>query len=308
MRDIHVLVYFLVFASVAAAPAIVWRDANHGDTKFIHESNAITSEGLLGEFRLDTARNSSRSSVIFLIGRTQDGAESLSLLASQNALPNVALKKDSARRVYHHVSGIESITTVQGEAKRLGRNSVVLNLVEFNELLPLLDTNIDVEVVDDKAISKFTPHRWAERDNASVYIVKVDASTDPKLIDASVVGAIESSQIDAVVLSAIRSVEEVKLERERLSRRRLEVERTSSKRSDSGSRRLEEVQEAGVENDNVSVDFSGVYYVSLTPNILAGLLFFFLFSTIIYIGVGCMGMISGQDVFATKMPAVGREA
>ena len=53
---------------------------------------------------------------------------------------------------------------------------------------------------------------------------------------------------------------------------------------------------------------TGVYYVAMTPNILAGLLFGLLFVVITYIGVTCMGAIQGQDVFVSKMPSVGREA
>jgi hypothetical protein len=33
-----------------------------------------------------------------------------------------------------------------------------------------------------------------------------------------------------------------------------------------------------------------------------------LFSVVTYIGVSCMGMISGQTVYVTKMPSIGREA
>jgi hypothetical protein len=53
---------------------------------------------------------------------------------------------------------------------------------------------------------------------------------------------------------------------------------------------------------------SGVYYVSMTPNILAGLLFFLLFAVVTYIGISCMGMISGVSVYETKKPSIGREA
>jgi hypothetical protein len=55
-------------------------------------------------------------------------------------------------------------------------------------------------------------------------------------------------------------------------------------------------------------DLSGVYYVAMTPNILAGILFMGLFTMITWIGISCMGAISGQEVFVSKMPSVGREA
>jgi hypothetical protein len=86
------------------------------------------------------------------------------------------------------------------------------------------------------------------------------------------------------------------------------------------SRRRVLVQQAGVtdggrrleqQNDDANAgnkDMTGVYYVQMTPNILAGILFGLLFAFIAYTGISCMGMITGQDVFVTKMPTVGREA
>jgi len=51
-----------------------------------------------------------------------------------------------------------------------------------------------------------------------------------------------------------------------------------------------------------------VYYVYMTPNILAGLMFAGLFTSVVFLGISCMGMIQGQDVFVSKMPSVGRES
>lgn len=316
MRILQASTFLSIFATVAAAPAIVWSNAEYGASNFIHSSEAITSESLLADLRLDETNNSSLSSVIFLIGRTKDGAESLSLLASQNALPNVASKQDSAQRVYHHVSGIQTASSLKAEAKRVFRAAATVSLEEFVERLDVLDTKTDVEVSDEgiihatKSQQTASSRRTLELDGADLLIVNIGSSTDPKLIDAAVIRAVDSASISTVVLSAIRSVEEVKLDREILSRRRLEMkQKEKSARRPSGSksrRRLDEVQDA--EAENVNEDYSGEYYVSLTPNILAGLLFFFLFITITYIGVGCMGMISGGDVFATKMPGVGRES
>jgi len=46
----------------------------------------------------------------------------------------------------------------------------------------------------------------------------------------------------------------------------------------------------------------------MTPNILAGVLFFFFFAMSAIVGIGCMGRIAGQEVFTDKSPPVGREA
>jgi len=81
---------------------------------------------------------------------------------------------------------------------------------------------------------------------------------------------------------------------------------------ESRRRRLEQEEEGdgddAANQDNNNGDMSGVYYVSMTPNILAGLLFGLLFIVVTWIGVSCMGAISGQDVYVSKMPTIGREA
>jgi len=69
------------------------------------------------------------------------------------------------------------------------------------------------------------------------------------------------------------------------------------------NRRLED---AG--DDANAADNSGVYYVNMTPNIFAGLLFMFLFTFVAYLGIACMSMIQGQDVYVNKLPSIGREA
>ena len=93
-----------------------------------------------------------------------------------------------------------------------------------------------------------------------------------------------------------------------MEHRRLQaMEKAGRKLQQSQRRRLEDAnQEENANGDDSSLE--GVYYVSLTPNILAGILFFLLFATVAFIGISCMGMIAGQDVYVKKMPSVGREA
>ena len=50
-----------------------------------------------------------------------------------------------------------------------------------------------------------------------------------------------------------------------------------------------------------------VYYVTMTPNILSGLLFALLFVVVVAVGLGCMNDIEGGTVFVQKKPDVGRE-
>jgi hypothetical protein len=138
-------------------------------------------------------------------------------------------------------------------------------------------------------------------------IVEIDSSTEPAIVDKAVVDAIDV--YDNVVFTAVRSTDEVKQEREMAARRRLEIMHKAGNRMQQ-RRRLEDQQQqdgnGGQQQDNQ--DLSGVYYVHLTPNIFSGVLFFFLFSTVTWIGVSCMGMISGQDLYVKKMPTIGREA
>eukprot|EP00518_Triparma_eleuthera_P003737 CAMPEP_0182453410 /NCGR_PEP_ID=MMETSP1319-20130603/484_1 /TAXON_ID=172717 /ORGANISM="Bolidomonas pacifica, Strain RCC208" /LENGTH=253 /DNA_ID=CAMNT_0024651341 /DNA_START=66 /DNA_END=827 /DNA_ORIENTATION=- len=53
---------------------------------------------------------------------------------------------------------------------------------------------------------------------------------------------------------------------------------------------------------------SAQYYVYMTPNILAGVLFGFMFFVVAMIGFSCMNDIEGQTVFVSKLPDVGKEA
>jgi hypothetical protein len=102
-------------------------------------------------------------------------------------------------------------------------------------------------------------------------------------------------------------VDEVKEERKQLYQRKLQLMDTVGRTLlGSPSRRLE--QDGENANNNGNQDLSGVYYVSMTPNIFAGLLFAFLFTFITLIAVSCMGMISGQDTYVSKYPSIGREA
>lgn len=77
-----------------------------------------------------------------------------------------------------------------------------------------------------------------------------------------------------------------------------------SKYSLSG-RRLDEEEENGNNGNN---DGDLIYYVPMTPNILAGILFTLFFIVVLNIGIGCMGAIEGQSTYVKKMPCIGREA
>merc|ERR1711957_1030855 len=110
---------------------------------------------------------------------------------------------------------------------------------------------------------------------ADIYIVNVNPTTDESTqIDNSIVEAIENKNVGAVVLGGIRSIEEVKHERFLTNQRRMTVmESNGNKIMDNRRRRLEEDGDANDDDaqaDNANNDdLSGVYYVAMTPNILA---------------------------------------
>jgi len=126
----------------------------------------------------------------------------------------------------------------------------------------------------------------------STYVVKVSQENAGD-IDSVVDTVVSRPDVSSVLLTAIRSFSEVKAER---------LQKLEKKPKANRARRLEQA-------DDAYNGFDGSrYYVSMTPNILAGLLFFFFFIMSAIVGIGCMNRIEGQEVFTDKSPPVGREA
>lgn len=267
----------ITLAVVTAAPAVVWNEVDSRSTVYTSEELPVANL---------FPRDSTPLTVVFLVGRGDAGSESLSQLAPQ--LPTVASKKSSF--VHSHVMGVESAHALVQTAGSLGHSALAVGMHELPEKF-----NTTAEIDMTGSMTK----RSKALSEANCLVVKVDAETDPAILDSAVVGALESAE--HVVLTSVRSVEEVKKERNLAARRRLENQFQSA-RPVSGHRRLQEEDE-DQQNDN-----AGIYYVQMTPNILAGLLFFGLFTVIIWTAVSCMGMIAGQDCYVTKYPSIGREA
>jgi hypothetical protein len=283
--------------SCVAAPALVWKTGRDASSSVVHSSTPVHASEVIA----DVMGSSESLAAIFLVGRSADGSESLSAMTSSGSLPGVASKYEEASTIHHHCGGVESPHAMGKMA-----NSLSISLSEFSSILENPNpTDAAVEVDQTGMFTK------ADKDGknraralavAKLVIVNIPASTNPADIDSAVVKAIESDKVGSVVLTGIRSTEEVKLERTMASRRRVLVQQAGVT---DGGRRLEQ------QNDDANAgnkDMTGVYYVQMTPNILAGILFGLLFAFIAYTGISCMGMITGQDVFVTKMPTVGREA
>ena len=146
-------------------------------------------------------------------------------------------------------------------------------------------------------ITKAERRRRRAISEADVLVVSVGVNEDPAKIDSAIVPAIDSSVVRSVVLSSIRSTAEVK------HARKLAVgERFAKMEASSAGRRLQEEDAAAA-----AATTEGVYYVNMTPNIFAGLLFFFMFAFTAHLGLSCMNMIEGQTVYVKKYPHIGRE-
>jgi hypothetical protein len=284
MKMVRFPVFLSLLATACAAPALVWKSGV--ETLETVYNTVPTSVNEL--FRNEP------SAVVFVLARDADGNDSLTQIAPQ--LTGVASMRDPAF-VHSHVMGVQ--TQMKGASRvSLADLAMHLNASSSEEII-----NVDGSIAQMKR--KKAPKN-------SVWIVPVDARTDPAALDAAVVNAIEQSHKGggSVILTAIRSTKEVKMERELEQRRRLSVQHKAgqSLEQQNGRRRRLEDQAKNDDANNNNSDLQGVYYVALTPNILAGLLFFLLFTAIAYIGISCMGAIQGQDTFVTKMPTVGREA
>lgn len=311
--------------AVSASPLVVWK-SNRGEqsASVSHSSTDVKASDIIGEvLRNDPSDESSLAGVVFLLGRSKDGSESFSNLASQGVLPGVASKYDEADSLHHHVSGLDTAFTVVRLAGLANPKLHVVDvtLSEFSSKVAQLgETAAEIEVnVSGPITSKTAGKRARALSKANVLVVKIDGSTDPAEIDRAVVRAIEHKAIDNVILTGLRSHEEVKLERDMFNRRRLEMQKKAGEFlfGKQGSRRLAADDDANANaqgddaanaNANSNSNYSGVYYVNMTPNILAGILFFFMFCVVTWIAISCMNMIVGQDVYVSKMPTIGREA
>lgn len=288
----------LMAPAVSAVPALVWQ-TNRDSTVAVHTSEDIAAETLFSE--------SSDMQVFFVLGRQQDGSETLSLWTGAGSLPAVAEASSKASAIHHSVSNVQSPASLTQIAKAVDKNAMQVNLEELQRRFD--ESSADVQVSADGEVLPRKTHKANNRARAlqaaTTFIVDVPATTDPAVLDKIIVNSMEKAD---VVLTAVRSVQEVKMERSKLAHERIS-RMTDNTALLNSRRRLEDANANGQQgNNNAQQDMTNIYYVSMTPNIMAGLLFFFLFVFVTYIGLTCMGMIAGQDVYVKKMPAIGREA
>ncbi len=282
-----------LLGTAVAAPAIVWqRDGAASAPE--HHSDSVSAADLM-----QSALSGQDSSVVFFLGRNADGTEMLNGLASGGSLPRTQDKYRSAHSIHHHVDGLESAATVRRDAMAAAASSAAT--VSLSEFLSRMGDSPDK--TDNSS------RRAREVQSASVLIVDVPAATSPAEIDGAIAMAIDSSGLSSVVLTAQRSTDEVKRERQNLANNR----KTQKTLEEAPRRRLEDQQNADDDaNANNNKNYQGdsdTAYVHMTPNILAGILYTIMFIVVTNIGIGCMGSIQGQgDIYVKKMPTIGREA
>lgn len=278
----------------AAAPAIVWKNGASSSAP-IHTSEPIHARSLMAS-SVSTESSSALAAVVFVVGRDADGSEGLRKLAAAGSLPSVHERYASADSIHHSVTGVESSRSVARDARTDYKGKVVeVTLDEFNRKLSSMAQNTAEDA--EAKISKSEQKRRRDIAQADVLIVSVSPSDSS--IDTSITSAIDSPSIQSVVLSSVRSIDEVKHARKLATvdkftkvapRRRLEDEANNENNANANAQNMD-----------------GVYYVNMTPNIFAGLLFFFMFAFTAHLGLSCMNMIEGQDVYVKKMPHIGRE-
>ena len=294
----------LSFASVAfAAPALVWKDEPVVTTA--HYSEDVSFDKVM-----DAAFTSDGLKVVFLLGRKDNGDEALTSWATSGLLPGVSSDSEHAFCVHHHVSNVQNAQSITALANRAAKGKALqVSLNEFSSKLEyLVEPHHEAMEVDSNGMVSKAVHSMNKRSRAlreaEILIVDIPARVGPSIVDGAVTHAIESKAVGSVILSSVRSVAEVKHERNMLvHRRRVLMEKEGIKiLAARRGRRLDDAQEDGDD------EISGTYYVSMTPNIFAGLLFFLLFAVTTLIGISCMNMISGQDTYVSKMPPIGRES
>lgn len=298
-----ILTSFLV--STGAAPAVVWEGTPDSLSKAQHISESVHVSSVISS---TFSKDESSLDVFFFIGRNTDGSEALTTLASSGRLPNVASIYENAESVNHNVDNVESTHFIASKAKELfeePKSTGKVLEISLSELDRKLN-GVQIPTINkDSTSGEKKKHRRAiSLDKASIIIVKADASESAKL-DAAVARAVDSENVANVILAGQRSNMEVKEERDNAARRRMS-QLTGKSRYTQSSRRLEDAEDDDNNNDE---DLSGVYYVNMTPNIFAGLLFTIFFIFVTQVGIGCMGGIQGPpDLYVQKYPNIGREA
>lgn len=338
--NLFVTAYLLLcIETTSAVPAIVWNKSEPAaQDASTYISNEISFEQMLTTE--SSSMNNNDLTVMFLLER--DSKTGQELLTSMTPMLQQTLQHPLAatHKQYSHVTGMESGAHVLKKCKACATSTVTSSpimepvLVNLNELGYKLNhtllsssstTEMMMDVIGEATTSMLPPKTTTNKATVKVskrnrlieasnfVIVTVPPTIAADVLDATLVQTLQHASVQTMVLSSVRGVNEVKYERQLSMKRQLldkaiivDTTSTSAKTTDPYHRRLEEQQQDNNNNDNNNL--SGTYYVQMTPNIFSGLLFFGMFTVITMIGISCMNMITGQDVYVSTMPSIGREA
>jgi transposase-like protein len=260
----------LFAAFIASAAAAPAIVWNGESSSQVHSSEQTGIRSLIGS-------KTALASVVFVVERDENGSEGLTKLTSSGSLPKVGARYAEASAIHHAVEGMETIEKV---AKELGATTTTLD--KFGKTAGANKATVN----NDGSVS------------GEITVVKVSNDANPADVDSIVASAIKNANIENVVLTSVRGLSEVKFQRDLLAKQKFYGAKDKSSR-----RKLEDAAQG-----NNYYDQDVIAFVNFTPNIFSGLMFFFFFATVTYIGIGCMGAIAGQEVYVTKYPTIGREA
>jgi len=291
-----------LIGTTIAAPAVIWKA--HSDEQTLYHSEVTSLSSLISSSVQKSSDESSLASVIFLVSRTEDGMEGLTHLTKSGSLPKVYSKYSGAHAVHTHATGIENSVSVAKHVKKVSNLPVVeASLDELNSRMASIGDPIST---DQKIAGATRAERDANRrarvvSKAKVLVIRVAIGENVDDVDSAVSSVIDHSKVGSVILTSSRSITEVQDERKLQTKEKIQKIKQKTRRPN--GRRLENQD---FDDDN-SRDLTGIYYVNFTPNIFVGLVFFGFFTMVTYIGIGCMNMIAGQDVYVKKYPTIGRE-
>lgn len=261
-----------LLTSALAAPAVVWTKSSTSSDSAVsttHSSDPTSLTSLLAPYTSQPG-----SHLVLVLGRTDEGNDALTTLASSDQLPKVSQAYGKADTVHHYVKGNESPHVLS------------------KQLEDMHDLFIETDM------SKFSL-KEIEEEGEGVTLVHVPWSSPASAIDALVAQALTMEALSSVTLTSIRPLTEVLLERDLAQKAQYAQFAKEANTASTHRRRLEDA------NDDESS--YPIYYVSVTPNILSGILFFGFFIAIALVGLTCMASIGFSDVYVANYPAIGKE-
>jgi len=270
-----------------ATPVIVWKKPTL-DSSSIYSSKSVDVltliSSVISSSSLKNIDDWKFSAVIFIIDRKADGTEGLNRLLYQGPekIPNIAEKYDQAHSIHTHVSGVKGHIYVTKKVKQIygsPERVKVISLHEFKRKLTELKQNTATDIL----------------------IVKIPNNISNEKIDVNVNAAIENSNVKNVLLMGVSSMDELHYEK-------TIWKNINSRLTFPGGRHLEDQGNNNNENNEDYYTPSAIYYVKMTPNIMAGILFMIFFTFATYIGIMKLSMINATDVYVKKYYSIGKEA